>query len=164
MTDGACLNNGQATPKAGWAFFEGLDLHYQPLVISDRLEQRGPWGDPSIQTSNRAELRAVIAALRYQHWPSEGFRRIVIATDSEYVVEGSTRWARTWSQNGWRTSGNAHVMNRDLWEILLEECEMANRDGLVISFWKIPRNWNDLADDYAKVAAARSNAPAWWTD
>jgi ribonuclease HI len=31
-----------------------------------RLENEGPFGDPSPQTSNRAELRAVIAALRFR--------------------------------------------------------------------------------------------------
>lgn len=137
MTDGACLNNGQANPRAGWAFVQGLSLEGEPLVVSGRLEQQGPWGDDGLQTSNRAELRAVIAALRFRHWPGEGFRRIVIATDSEYIVDGSTQWARTWVRNNWRTTGRmgdgyASVKNKDLWEMLLGGCERAHDGGLAV--------------------------------
>ncbi len=105
MTDGACLNNGQTNPKAGWAFFQGLSTEGQPRVVTNALEKQGPWGDDAIQTSNRAELRPVIAALSFRNWPGEGFSTAVIATDSEYVVEGSTQWAKTWVRNGWKTRG-----------------------------------------------------------
>ncbi|KAM4056494.1 RNase H domain-containing protein [Hirsutella rhossiliensis] len=150
MTDGACLNNGQSNPKAG------------------RLEKQGPWGDDGIQSSNRAELRAVIAALRFRHWPGEGFSTVIIATDSEYVVEGSTQWAKAWVQNNWRTKGKkgiggGNVKNKDLWEMLLG-CEKAHRNGLVIQFWKIPRQWNALADEGAKNAAAAEETPVEWKD
>ncbi|KAJ5743472.1 ribonuclease H1 [Penicillium manginii] len=169
MTDGACLNNGQANPKAGWAFFQGLNIEGQPLVVSGRLEKQGPWGDDGIQSSNRAELRAVIAALRFRHWPSEGFSTVVIATDSEYVVEGSTQWAKTWVQNNWTRKGkkgndDVNVKNKDLWEMLLGECENAHRQGLAIQFWKIPREWNTLADEGAKKAATAEETPAEWLD
>lgn len=169
MTDGACLNNGQANPKAGWAFFQGLNIEGQPLVVSGRLEKQGPWGDDGIQSSNRAELRAVIAALRFRYWPGEGFSTVIIATDSEYVVEGSTQWAKTWVQNNWRTkgkkgNGGVNVKNKDLWEMLLGECEKAHRQGLAIQFWKIPRDWNALADEGAKNAAAVEETPVEWMD
>ncbi|TQV90937.1 ribonuclease H1 [Cordyceps javanica] len=169
MTDGACLNNGQANPKAGFAFFQGLTMEGQPLVVSNRLEKQGPWGDDALQSSNRAELRAVIAALRLRYWPGEGFKTVVVATDSEYVVEGSTRWAKAWARNGWRTRGtNGHngavVKNKDLWEALLGEFERAKENGLSIQFWKIPREWNMLADEGAKKAAAKEEAPATWMD
>ncbi|XP_044714481.1 RNase H domain-containing protein [Hirsutella rhossiliensis] len=122
MTDGACLNNGQSNPKAGWAFVQGLHIEGQPLVVSGRLEKQGPWGDDGIQSSNRAELRAVIAALRFRHWPGEGFSTVIIATDSEYVVEGSTQWAKAWVQNNWRTKGKkgaAATSEQGLVEMLL---------------------------------------------
>lgn len=169
MTDGACLNNGQANPKAGWAFFHGLNIEGQPLVASGRLEKQGPWGDDGIQSSNRAELRAVIAALRFRFWPGEGFSTVVIATDSEYVVEGSTKWAKTWVQNNWKRKGrngndDVNVKNKDLWEMLLGEFEKSQRQGLAIQFWKIPREWNTLADEGAKNAAAAEEMSVAWQD
>ncbi|KAI1261763.1 ribonuclease H-like domain-containing protein [Xylariaceae sp. FL1019] len=132
FTDGACLNNGQSNPQAAWGFVHGPGTNGQPLVASGRLEQEGPFGDPGIQSSNRAELRAVIAALRFRHWPGESFSRMVIATDSEYVTSGATEWVKTWIKNGWRTSGKMAVKNQDLWELLLGEVERRHEEGLSI--------------------------------
>lgn len=162
MTDGACLNNGQTSPTAGWAFYQGDNLKGEPLVVLGRLENRGPWGDQGSQTSNRAELRAVLAALAFRFWRGEGFKTVVIATDSSYVVDGATEWARGWVKNGWKTSGGEPVKNKDLWEMLLGECERAQKNELAIQFWKIPREWNALADGGAKKAAAKGDAPDNW--
>lgn len=166
MTDGACLDNGQSNPRAGWAFFQGESLNGEPCVVSDRLENQGPWGDAGSQTSNRAELRAVIAALRFRHWRGEGFKTVVIATDSSYVVDGATQWAKDWVKNGWKTNGSrrANVKNKDLWEGLLGECERAHGFDMAIQFWKIPREWNTLADEGAKKAAAEGDAPDRWQE
>lgn len=164
LTDGACLNNGQPNPRAGWAFVHGMGLSGEPAIVSNRLENKGPFGDEGVQSSNRAELRAVIAALRFRHWPGEGIRTMTIATDSEYVVEGSTKWARTWVNNGWKTNANADVKNRDLWEMLLGEVEKWDDAGLSIRFWRIPREWNETADAAAKNAASEDTSYEEWVD
>ncbi|SPO03134.1 uncharacterized protein DNG_05816 [Cephalotrichum gorgonifer] len=151
-TDGACINNGRPDPKAGWAFVFGPLIEGQ--TCTGRLELEGPFGDPEKQTSNRAELRAVIAALRGCDWHEEGFHTIVIATDSEYAVNGATQWARSWVANGWRTSKGTPVQNKDLWEMLLGEMERCDREeGLRIDMWRIPRAQNAVADRAAKSAA-----------
>lgn len=165
LTDGSCLNNGKLDAKAGWAFVHGPGLTDQStLIVSGRLESKGPFGDPSVQTSNRAELRAVIAAIRFRDWVSDGFNTMVIATDSEHVVLGSTQWARLWVRNGWRTAGNEKVKNKDLWEMLLGEVERRHEEGLSIQFWGIPRDLNKEADAAAKKAAAQGEPRDEWTD
>ncbi|KAK8071167.1 hypothetical protein PG997_011370 [Apiospora hydei] len=163
LTDGACLYNGQANPRAGWAFVHhaGTGPNDPPGIAEGRLESKGPFGDDAIQTSNRAELRAVIAALRFRHWAGENFHTAVIATDSEYVVEGSTVWAKTWVRNGWKTSGRAPVKNSDLWEMLLGEVERWKDAGMDIQFWRIPREWNGVADAAAKKAAEGRDVDEW---
>jgi ribonuclease HI len=123
-------------------------LDDKELTCSNRLEKKGPFGDDGPQTSNLAELRAVIAALRFRFWPGEGFRTFVVAADSEYVVEGATTWAR----------------NRDLWEALLGEAERYEKDGMKIEFWRIPRALNERADAAANKAAGETNVPAQWAD
>ncbi|KAI0876026.1 ribonuclease H-like domain-containing protein [Hypoxylon argillaceum] len=153
FTDGACLNNGQPNPRAGWAFVYGFSMKGEPGMLSGRLENEGPFGDHAIQTSNRAELRAVIAALRSRYWDHDGFKIIVIATDSEYVTQGSTVWAKTWVKNGWRRNDDTAVKNKDLWEMLLGEAEILQTKGVSIQFWRIPREWNTVADAAAKKAA-----------
>ena len=70
-------------------------------------------------TNNRMELTAVIEALRQLTRPC----RIVITTDSQYVVKGMTEWIAGWQRNGWRNSKKEQVLNRDLWEALLEQAQ-----------------------------------------
>ncbi|KAG6040651.1 hypothetical protein E4U41_007552 [Claviceps citrina] len=153
-TDGACLNNGQAEPRAGWAFVfkPASNPTDESGSVSLRLENKGPFGDLGQQTSNRAELRAVIAALRFRAWNREGFETVVIATDSEYVAKGATSWACQWVRNGWNTS-KGPVKNRDLWKALLGEVEKWDSRGVQIQFWRIPRELNVVADRAAKRAA-----------
>ncbi|KAJ5405637.1 hypothetical protein N7465_006921 [Penicillium sp. CMV-2018d] len=148
-TDGACLENGGQNPRAGCCFVYGSPHGYARFP----LEKQGPTGIPGPQTSNRAELRAVIAATRYRYWVGEGCRCLVIATDSEYVVEGMTKWVQGWIRNGWRTSTRVPVKNKDLWQCLLGEVERWDEEGMRIQFWRIPREWNTEADEHAKVAA-----------
>ncbi|KAE8132728.1 ribonuclease H-like domain-containing protein [Aspergillus pseudotamarii] len=164
-TDGACLDNGRANPRAGCSFV------FKPSTTQSRdagyvrfpLENQGPTGEAHQQTSNRAELRAVIAALRFRFWTGEGFNNLVIATDSEYVVEGVTSWVRGWIRRGWKTSIGAAVKNRDLWECLLGEIERWDSNGMKVKFWRIPRDWNTDADYHARHAASE-DAGSIFTD
>lgn len=166
-TDGACLGNGQSNPQAGYSFV------WRPSAYSDtgevthagtvcgRLEEYGPTGVAYKQTSNRAELRAVIAALQFRDWGSDcrgKWTFIVIATDSEYVAIGATEWIRRWESEGWRTSNQRYrnsenVKNQDLWKLLLGETRKLQSQGIVVGFWRIPREWNERADEFAKVGA-----------
>jgi ribonuclease HI len=154
-TDGACLNNGQPNPAAGWGFVFREPEPNAPKIgrVSGRLEDCGPSGESHPQTSNRAELRAVIAVLQFRAWFGEGWRRLVIATDSEYVTKGATEWVQTWGRKGWVTSGRTAVKNRDLWEELLGEVIGYQESGMEVCFWKIPRAWNTEADQTAKAGA-----------
>ncbi|KAK0719427.1 hypothetical protein B0H67DRAFT_642783 [Lasiosphaeris hirsuta] len=120
----AYVQIGKEFARAGWAFWYGLDPSGKQLVVAGRLENKGPFGSDSFQSTTRAELRAVIAALRYRYWPSEGFHTVVIATDSEYVVEGSTNWVKGWDQERLEKAMRGHsVMSREFWEALLGEIE-----------------------------------------
>lgn len=67
-------------------------------------------------TNNRMELSAAIEALRLVTRPC----RITITTDSQYLVKGMTEWITGWQRKGWRNSKKDPVVNRDLWEQLLE--------------------------------------------
>ena len=67
-------------------------------------------------TNNRMEMKAVIEALRQLKRPC----KIRLVTDSEYVVKGITKWIPGWIKRNWLTSAKKPVLNRDLWEELLE--------------------------------------------
>ncbi|KAI9041813.1 ribonuclease H-like domain-containing protein [Aspergillus affinis] len=154
-TDGACLDNGGANPRAGWSFVFKPSTEDRPGYVRQPLETKGPSGEAYGQTSNRAELRAVIAALGFRAWPGEGCNNLVIATDSEYVVEGVISWVRGWIRRGWMTRMGTAVKNRDLWECLLGEIERWHEQGLDVAFWRVPREWNTDADHHARHAASQ---------
>lgn len=153
-TDGACLDNGNEGSRGGCAFVFHPPMETRAGSASMALEERGPTGEKYPHTSNRAEIRAVIAALRYRVWTGEGFRSLVIATDSEYVVDGITVWIHNWLSRGWRTSNGQPVKNKDLWLVLLGEVERWSDAGLKVMFWHIPRKFNTRADYLAKEEAA----------
>lgn len=155
FTDGCCLNNGQHNARAGWAFYFGPDP--QKRTVSRRLESRGPFGDLAEQTSNRAELRAAIAAIDGLHWCADRIHRLVIASDSEYLVEGITTWVRLWTKNRWKTVDGEPFRNKDLWQMLLGDVELWASHGGDIEFWRIPREYNTVADRAAKKAAEQAD-------
>lgn len=67
-------------------------------------------------TNNRMEMMAIIEALRKLKRPC----KIKVVTDSGYVVKGMTQWISGWIKRNWLNSQKKPVLNRDLWEDLLE--------------------------------------------
>jgi len=115
--DGSCIGQGgteaDAYRRAGCAFVFGPTSWYGQGSHVLRLEMRGSDHQEHAVTSNRAELHAAIAALRYHRWDSEGWRKITIASNSSYLVDGITRHIETWQGNGWRNSRGQPVANKD---------------------------------------------------
>jgi ribonuclease HI len=70
-------------------------------------------------TNNRMEMMAAIEGLR--NIP-ENFN-IEVNSDSEYLINGITKWIINWQKNNWRTKDKREVLNKDLWEKLLLETE-----------------------------------------
>ncbi len=100
--DGACSGN----PGVGGF---GCILRYGDHV----KELSGADGDT---TNNRMEMLGAITALESLTRPCE----VVLTTDSQYLVKGMTEWITGWVKKGWVNSKKEPVLNRDLWERLLE--------------------------------------------
>ncbi|KAK4442602.1 ribonuclease H-like domain-containing protein [Podospora aff. communis PSN243] len=150
MTHGVCHDEGCPNARGGWAFI------YKPGpegIVKGVLEQMGPNNQLHILTTQRAKLRAAIAALEFCAWSHEGWERVIIATNSDYLANGATTYMGTWATRGWRTSVNSPVKNRDLWESLGNRMRETAEGGCVVSFWQIPRAWNTGAYEAAKAAA-----------
>jgi len=101
-TDGACSGN---PGPGGWAFV----LKHAPTGKS--LERSG--GERET-TNNRMELQAVVEGLSALKRPTA----LRIVSDSAYVLNGMSKWMKTWKENGWRRRENgrwAEVKNLDLW-------------------------------------------------
>ena len=74
------------------------------------------FGGERATTNNRMELTAVIEALGALKRPS----RVILHTDSQYVMKGITEWIRGWKAKGWKTAAREPVKNADLWRTLDE--------------------------------------------
>jgi ribonuclease HI len=101
-------------------------------------------------TNNRMEMTAVIEALRLLTRPC----RVVVTTDSQYVVKGMTEWIQGWQRKGWKNSKKETVLNRDLWESLLEQSQRHTIE------WKWVRGHaghaeNERCDQLARDALTR---------
>jgi ribonuclease HI len=94
-TDGGCYPN---PGKGGW----GVVLRYKDHV-------REFYGSEKDTTNNRMELMAAIRALEILKKPC----RVVLHTDSQYVVRGITEWIDNWKRQNWQK-----VKNVDLWKRL----------------------------------------------
>jgi ribonuclease HI len=73
-------------------------------------------GGAEMTTNNRMEMTAAIIGLESLQMPS----KVILTTDSQYLTKGMTEWIGGWVKSGWITSAKKPVLNRDLWERLLE--------------------------------------------
>ncbi|CAJ2507578.1 Uu.00g087640.m01.CDS01 [Anthostomella pinea] len=160
FTGGARAKNGRGK---GWAFVHGPGLAGQPQVVSGRLEKKGPFGDDNQPNIFRAELRAVIAALRFRGWADEGFTSAVIATDSEYVYGRNTDDLKRKIWKGRKKNPLRRNKHYDYWETFLGEVERLEDEGLSVQSWLIPSGWNTVANAAAE-AAAKEDEVEEWTD
>jgi len=101
FTDGACSGN----PGPGG----------YGIIIRQNANEKVLSGFEPDTTNNRMEMTAVIEALKQLRGPS----RVRIFTDSNYVIRGMTEWLPAWIRKNWLNSQKKPVLNRDLWEILL---------------------------------------------
>jgi ribonuclease HI len=105
FTDGACSGN---PGPGGWAV----------ILRSGRHEKEFSGGE-EYTTNNRMELTAVIEGLRKLKRPS----KVIVHTDSRYVMDGASKWLPGWKTRGWKTADKKPVKNDDLWRAL--DLEMA---------------------------------------
>ncbi|MCC2657316.1 MAG: ribonuclease [Panacagrimonas sp.] len=99
-TDGACKGN---PGRGGWGAWLRWNEHEKRLS-----------GGEMLTTNNRMELMGAIMALESLREPC----RIVLHTDSQYVMKGITEWMPGWKRKNWKTADNKPVKNVDLWQRL----------------------------------------------
>ena len=130
FTDGACRGN---PGKGGW----GVLLRFGEA-------EKELYGGEVFTTNNKMELMAVIMGLEALKQPC----RVVITTDSKYVLSGITEWMPNWKKRNWKTSSKKPVLNAELWRRL---------DALV-SQYEVSWQWvkghsghpeNEIADQLA---------------
>lgn len=70
-------------------------------------------------TNNRMEMTATLEGLTFVKKGNQS-TKVHIKTDSQYVLKGMTEWIINWQKKNWIGSNKKQVLNRDLWEAMLE--------------------------------------------
>jgi ribonuclease HI len=139
FTDGACSNN---PGPGGYGVVLLYDFHRKELSRGYRRT-----------TNNRMEILAAIAGLEALKEPCQ----VTLYSDSQYLVNAIEKgWARRWQGSGWMRNKKEKAINPDLWERLLELCDLH----------KVQFEWlrghaghseNERCDELATAAARGSN-------
>lgn len=103
-TDGACSGN---PGPGGW----GTVVYFNDGSVYEMGGVETP------TTNNRMELLAAIQALKVLKASGQN-QAVTLYTDSEYVINGITKWIKGWKKKGWKTAAGKAVLNQDLWETL----------------------------------------------
>jgi ribonuclease HI len=144
---GACRisYNPLTAPSGGCACIFRPQSHW-PVATFCLERQVSPERDPK-EVRHRAELRAVIFALQVRRWSQdkgtkeekgEGWKEIVIATGSNFVLRGATEFVECWPLAGWHYLSGKEIEHRDLWIHFLEVVSGLKRQGITVLFWRVP--------------------------
>ena len=143
--DESCLGNGRRGENPGGA--GGLI----EVRAARGIERRDFYTYDSNATNNRMALTGAITVLRLL--AAKGHRlRVLMVSDSEYLVKGMREWAPGWAARGWiRKTGP--IENLSLWQELVQSARLHEVQWTwVRGHHGHPKN--EYANDLA-VAAAR---------
>ncbi|WP_371265405.1 ribonuclease HI [Pleurocapsa sp. PCC 7319] len=138
-TDGACTGN----PGAGG--------YGAVLIFGDRRQEIS--GGYQLTTNNRMEMMGAITALKSLEHKS----KVKLHSDSKYIVDAIVKgWAKKWQANGWKRNKKEMAKNPDLWQQLLELCQIHDVEFVwVKGHAGIPEN--ERCDRLAVSAAQQGN-------
>jgi ribonuclease HI len=136
-TDGACSQNSKLSEKKNPGAFGviGYKDTTQIITYSEFYEST---------TSNRMELLGVLWVIK-----NCDFNKLVIYSDSQYVVNGFNIWRHNWIKKNWRTAGNQEVLNLDIW---LDLNKYSANKNIQLEWIRGHNNnyYNDLVDALAR--------------
>ena len=185
-TDGSCLDNGTANAAAGVGIAFGTKTKARSwmLVGEDPTGQRDNHTNQRAELLAAIHGIQSIDNWTSTNRPrpdrkSHEEKRImmwVVTTDSEYVVKGMTKWLPKWKvggpafsipsadlvplqNNNMRASNGRRPDNLDLF-LRLESLitDRKQNKGIAIYFWRIPREYNSIADGLAEKGAKTAQA------
>lgn len=108
--DESCLGNGREGENPGG--YAGLI----EVRTRSRIQRRDFYGHSAATTNNRMALAGATRALELLG--GKGARlRLLLISDSEYLVKGMRLWAPGWQARGWKRAGGP-IENLQLWQDL----------------------------------------------
>jgi ribonuclease HI len=150
--DESCLGNGREgeNPGGGGGLIE-------TRVRSGRIERRDFYIHAPATTNNRMALSGAIAAL--QLLARKGSRmRVLIVSDSEYLVKGMREWVPGWAARGWKRKGGS-IENLELWQALCASARLHDVQWIWVRGHRGHAK-NEYANDLAVKAARERTTSA----
>ena len=142
-TDGSLKKSGQVATFGGWCF---IAIQDSKLIFQKSGSEYGT-------TNQRMELIAVVEALKYAQSIRRNSEKIIIYSDSAYLINCYLKeWYTKWQINGWRNANNKEVANQDLWKEIIPFF-----DNFWYDFRKVKGHagimWNEKCDEMAQSEA-----------
>lgn len=134
-SDGACSGN---PGPGGWG----------SIVLWPDLKVEELGGPEAPTTNNRMEM---MGALRGLQRAASRPEKILVFTDSVYVIRGITQWVFGWQRRGWKTAEGSDVVNQDLWQELFRTVGHIGRERIQWNFIRGHRGiaGNERCDEIA---------------
>lgn len=161
-TDGSSLGNpGQSGLGYIIKYWEMPEENEMP--ISKEVEGKQGF---RLSTNNRMEIMAglygIRAAIDLIKKESIDSKIVSLMSDSSYFCDAvNKRWIDKWSQNGWITSTQFPVKNKDLWEKVIEILKEVHNMGIVINISHVMgHNGNENNEKADKLAVSASKDTA----
>jgi len=117
--DGSCVKSPHGFRVGGAGVFWGeKDSRNASYPLLSTLDERG---NEIEVTSIRAELMAAYFAVKEAR--EQGYKKLTVVTDSEYVVKGMNHWIKAWMREDWRKASGGPVRNRRIFLLLWVACK-----------------------------------------
>lgn len=139
--DGACSGNGnREVCPGGWGAV---------IITAGEAGAQIGQGASAHTTNNKMELSAAIEALKQVPLKE----KVLLRTDSQYVIKGATEWRAGWVKRGMRNSKGEPVANADLWQAL-----WAQVDTRKVTFEWVRGHNGDPGNELADLLAVSHSA------
>jgi ribonuclease HI len=110
--------------------------------------------DREVDTSNRAEMSGLLAALEVARTKSASDVNKVIVTNSAYLSDAiNNDYLSSWQKNGWKNFSGSEIKNQDLWEQII--VSMSSTPNCSIVHRKSDKLIRELSDKFNKMVAAK---------
>ena len=143
--DESCLGNGRdgQNPGGGGGLIEARST-------IGRVQRRDFYISSPATTNNRMALSGAVAAL--QLLARKGARlRVLIVSDSQYLVRGMREWVPGWAARGWKRK-EGPIENLELWKALLASSRLHDVQWTWVRGHRGHAK-NEYANDLAVLAA-----------
>lgn len=135
-TDGACSGN---PGPGGWA----------AVIIDENGNEKVLKGSNKLTTNNQMELTAFIESVKKL---KKTKARLIVHSDSKYLIEGIKSWLPNWKERGWKTADKKPIKNLELWQ----EIDKLIQDLDFELIWIKGHNKNKYNEMVDSIAVAES--------